>query len=397
MTTTPTSSLERYAFLALAASLGLIQLTIFAYAPLVVAGIFWFIIVAREGRWPEAPAFFVPLLALAGWTLVSSAFSSEPGESLFRSRQLLYYLIVPLTLRVARGPRAMTILNVIIAVGAMSALVGLVQYLVWGFDENHRPHGMLGHYMTYSGLLMLVLTAAVARLAFRAGEWIWPAVAVPALCVALAASQSRNAYVGTLLAVACLLVLRNWKLLVAVPIFLVLFGLFGPLRDRALSSFDAKNATNRDRISMLKSGLAMIADHPIVGVGANMVPKEYLAKYKRPDAVDPEGGAGSTRAHLHNVPVQLAAERGLPALAAWLWFVIVAFRDLLRQARRGPAQTLAAAGLAALVAAVSAGMFEHNFGDSEFLMLFLGLLALPFAAVRRPDDSAASAAGVRAA
>jgi hypothetical protein len=29
-------------------------------------------------------------------------------------------------------------------------------------------------------------------------------------------------------------------------------------------------------------------------------------------------------------------------------------------------------------------MFEHNFGDSEFLMLFLGLITLPFAA-RRGD------------
>ena len=29
---------------------------------------------------------------------------------------------------------------------------------------------------------------------------------------------------------------------------------------------------------------------------------------------------------------------------------------------------------------LTAGLFEYNFGDSEFLMLFLGLLTLPFAA-----------------
>jgi hypothetical protein len=38
---------------------------------------------------------------------------------------------------------------------------------------------------------------------------------------------------------------------------------------------------------------------------------------------------------------------------------------------------------------LSAGLFEYNFGDSEFLMLFLVLVTLPFAAVRR-DDAAAS-------
>ena len=33
---------------------------------------------------------------------------------------------------------------------------------------------------------------------------------------------------------------------------------------------------------------------------------------------------------------------------------------------------------------VAAGMFEYNFGDSEFLMLFLVLVTLPYAAERVP-------------
>ena len=31
---------------------------------------------------------------------------------------------------------------------------------------------------------------------------------------------------------------------------------------------------------------------------------------------------------------------------------------------------------------LSAGLFEYNFGDSEFLMLFLVIVTLPFAAAR---------------
>jgi hypothetical protein len=31
---------------------------------------------------------------------------------------------------------------------------------------------------------------------------------------------------------------------------------------------------------------------------------------------------------------------------------------------------------------LAAGLFEYNFGDSEFLMLFLVIATLPFAAVR---------------
>jgi hypothetical protein len=37
---------------------------------------------------------------------------------------------------------------------------------------------------------------------------------------------------------------------------------------------------------------------------------------------------------------------------------------------------------------VSAGLFEYNFGDSEFLMLFLCLITLPFAAGQAAESSA---------
>ena len=44
---------------------------------------------------------------------------------------------------------------------------------------------------------------------------------------------------------------------------------------------------------------------------------------------------------------------------------------------------------------LAAGLFEYNFGDSEFLMLFLGLITLPFAA-RLPDATADTATVVPA-
>jgi hypothetical protein len=48
----------------------------------------------------------------------------------------------------------------------------------------------------------------------------------------------------------------------------------------------------------------------------------------------------------------------------------------------GPRRFLAAAALAAVTAMLAAGFFENNFGDSEFLMLFLVLVTVPFAAER---------------
>jgi O-antigen ligase len=277
----------------------------------------------------------------------------------------------------------MTTLNVIIALGAIGALVGVFEATVLHYDDlNKRPEGSLGHYMTYAGIIMLVLGAAVARFVFYAKERLWPAIAIPALAVALGATFARNAWVGTVAAISVVLALRQIKLLLLVPVVVVLFFVAAPahVKDRVYSIVDMHDPTSLDRRAMLESGVHMVRDHPLFGVGMNMVPTVY-PQYKTADAFDPVGATGvQTRSHLHNVPMQLAAERGVPAALCWLWFVIVALRDLITQVRRGPAKALAAVGVTAVVGMVVAGMFEHNFGDSEFLILFLGLISLAFAA-----------------
>ena len=125
----------------------------------------------------------------------------------------------------------------------------------------------------------------------------------------------------------------------------------------------------------------MVRDHPLTGVGPNMVPILY-------DEYRPDYAVNQTNPHLHNVPLQIAAERGLPALALWLWFLVSVTVGLFRLFRQQQDKVLAASGLAAIVAMLAAGLFEYNFGDSEFLMLFLVLVTLPFASAR--NDSAAA-------
>jgi len=117
----------------------------------------------------------------------------------------------------------------------------------------------------------------------------------------------------------------------------------------------------------------MIAAHPLTGVGPNMVEKRY-ADYRGDDAVN------KVNPHLHNNPLQIAAERGLPALALWLWFVVALCRDLQKRFASGSQRFLAAAALGSAMALLTAGFFEYNFGDSEVLMLFLIVATLPAAA-----------------
>jgi O-antigen ligase len=369
--------LEFAGFLLVAACLAVSQFSI-ALAQIVftIAAVVWLIVIVDDGRRPAAPPFFVPLLAYSALTLVSAAASLDPGASLWDSRQLLMFLMVPMVARFAQGTRAMSTINVIIALGAAGAIVGVAQFAVFGYDDlSNRPVGALSHYMTYSGVLMLVTCATVARLLFYRKEWIWPAIAVPALLVALAATQARSAWVGTFVALAMLMALRRPRLALLAPVAAALLFAIAPdsIQNRALSIVDLNNPTNRDRVAMVQVGAGIVRDYPVFGVGPEMIEDVYR-DYRPPNAVN------EVNPHLHNVPVQIAAERGLLALAAWLWFVVAVVRELFTQVRRGPAAAVAAAGLAATVAMLGAGLFEYNFGDSEFLILFLGLITLPWAA-----------------
>jgi hypothetical protein len=97
------------------------------------------------------------------------------------------FLMVPIVARFARGPRASTTIDVIIAIGSAGAVWGIIQFAMLGYDNlNNRPDGLLSIYMTFAGVLMLVTCAAVARLVFGRVRSPWPIVAVPALLVALA-------------------------------------------------------------------------------------------------------------------------------------------------------------------------------------------------------------------
>ena len=122
----------------------------------------------------------------------------------------------------------------------------------------------------------------------------------------------------------------------------------------------------------------MVRDHPLFGVGPEMIDRSYYAATGRisgggePDEPASAQRADADRRRARHCPRccsgcgSSSSPRGISG-------------DRLR-ARIAPA--VAGAGLAAMVAMLAAGLFEYNFGDSEFLMLFLGLITLPFAAAR---------------
>jgi O-antigen ligase len=393
--TTGTSTqarIELIGFAALVTMVAAAQLSIaVAQIMLSVAGLCWLVLHVSRGERVEAPDFFWPLVGYASLTLLSAGFARDPRASLEDCKQLSLFLLVPIVYDLARGARGRSMLSIVFTAGAASALVGIVQYSVLNFDNlERRVQGTLSHWMTYSGTLMLVICAAIAKLLYDSRDRGWAAVVIPALVVSLVVTFTRTAMVGVAAGVATLFLLRDFRLLAILPIALAIVLVLAPddLTRRIYSITDLSDPTSRDRIAMFQAGRAIIADYPLTGVGPDMV-KHVYPEYRVPTALM------QVPPHLHNVPLQIAAERGLPALALWIWFVVAAFRGLFRQFRRGREKMLSAAALGTLVAMLTAGLFEYNFGDSEFLMLFLVLITLPFAAERDDGEAGSGRDGVR--
>jgi O-antigen ligase len=379
----PGEDLERVGALALIGVAGALQFSIAGAQILLTVAVFcWLaVLIVRHERF-EAPAFFWPLAVYAAITLVSAVFSPDPRTSVIDSKQLVLFLLVPITYRFVSAKQSGTLVTVVVSCAAASAAFGIFQYGILHYDQlSQRPQGTLGHYMTYSGLLMIVITVALARILFSNYGRTWPALVMPALAVAVALTSTRSAWVGVCAGAAVLFSLKDFRLFAALPIVLAIFIALAPtaITKRFFSTFDLRDPTNRDRVAMLHIGERMVAAHPLTGVGPNMVQPLY-ADYRGPDAVN------KVNPHLHNDFVQIAAERGLPALAVWLWFIVLVVRDLWMRFRSAPRyeRFLAAGGLAATAALLTAGLFEYNFGDSEVLMLFLILVTLPAAAQRQP-------------
>ena len=141
---------------------------------------------------------------------------------------------------------------------------------------------------------------------------------------------------------------------------------------------------------MWRSGITMWREHPWLGVGPGGVKREYR-NYAQPEALMKRTG------HVHNSALQILVETGIAGLLAWLWIWAAFYTAAVRLFRRLPAaaireRALVAGSIAAITGFLVAGIPEHNFGDSEVVMLAWMIMALPFAvqAARTGDTSEAA-------
>ncbi len=328
-----------------------------------------------ERRTPFLTVLKWPFTAFVVSSLVSAFLSLDPASSIKDSKDLLHILLFFAAYEQFRNrpERVGFVFRLVTVSGGIIAAVGLFQVARSGVDIFHRISGFQGMYMTYAGLLMLAIVLGCAVIFFDFKKWrdSWIPLAVVLMTGAVVFSLTRNAWVGIFVGISTLAALRKPFALVALPLIGALVFFIAPkdVQNRVTSIFDSNNVTNKERVLLWEAGFDIVADYPVFGVGQNSFPLVY-PEYSRPDIKEP------SISHLHNNFLEIAVERGLVGLMAWLSVWFMAILSLTRGWANNGSLNLAIAGCAgALFAFLAAGMFEYNFGDSEIQMLVYITLA----------------------
>ena len=348
-------------------------------------------------RWPKAAAGLGLFLV---WTLISLGFSPDPAHGSPQVRKMIVFLILLVVFSSVRKlAEARWLVYAWLVLGTVTAGRGFYQYIrdIALAKEAHmdfyhyyvagRISGFMSHWMTFSGQQLFILLMIGAFLLYapprRERWWLWLPCGVVA-GLALILSDTRSIWLAALAGGFYLLWRWSRWAAVAMPVVVGLGLLVAPVavQRRAISIVKPEKETdsNQHRIVCWCTGWEMMKAHPLLGLGPEEIAKPAIFERYIPSYIQrpiPMGFYG----HLHNIYIQYAAERGIPAaliLTLTLLGALWRFRQalLLLPPGRSYRRFILEWAMASLIGVMVSGVFELNLGDSEVLTMFLVVLCL---------------------
>jgi putative inorganic carbon (HCO3(-)) transporter len=341
-----------------------------------------------QGGELRLPPVKMPLVVLFGWTLLAILFSGHIAQGWEGIRKFYLFLMLLLTASTVRTRgQARALVWGVAASTTLSAFWSLEQFsrkyqaaqaagadFRLSYTAGERITGFMSHWMTLSGEEMIVLLLIAGLLLFgqkQPARWLL-LVCGAVIATSLAAGYTRSMWLGTGLGAGYLIWHRDRRWLIVLPLAGVLVLALNPagIGGRIVSIWRPAGDvdSNRFRVICRRTAVEMIRAHPWFGVGPGQVRPQFL-QYIPADVARPLPPGAYI--HMHNTYLQFAAERGIPALAALLWLLGRMLADLLRMARKRPADWVPKAAIAVTIAVLAAGWYEHNLGNGEVLPLFL--------------------------
>ena len=253
---------------------------------------------------------------------------------------------------------------------------------ITGTERTHRfrASGWTRHYETFSEILQILAQLALglalahlrnhgAKLRFKLAI---AASAILALGIALTAMRTVLVGFGIGAGVILLRAARGKTRLVATGALglILAFGAFFVWQTRAQDALALRDSSASLRLAVARVGASRILLHPVFGHGMDAVHKHW----------NEWGFPGDQMLGLHSTPLQIAFDRGLPALFCWLWLMLTFWLTTMgaerqvRDTRDTNSYGLLLGTTGAIAGFFASSMVNYNFGDAEVALVFWWLM-----------------------
>ena len=269
----------------------------------------------------------------------------------------------------------------------------------WSRGRDWRATGFYNHWVTYSEVLQLIASLALGiflalkQKLNRTGLLLL--VAIGGLIFALAMTVTRASWIGFAVSVVVMLLLtvsrRTILIVAACALPLVVAGVVLLQQKRSIGFFDRSDQSTSWRETVWKEGFELLVSKPrhlVVGVGMDSIKSHWREWGLFDNGRQPIG-------HMHSNLLQIALERGVPALILWLILLGVYVRMLWRIQRRVSiedfARGVAVGALGGMIGFFTSGLVHYNWGDSEVVTVLYFIMGLCLVVERTnqrgPDSS----------
>lgn len=280
----------------------------------------------------------------------------------------------------------------------------------WSRGRDWRASGFYGQFVSYAEVLQLIIALTLGlfgSLPIRrslAGALLLAALA--GFGFALLLTVTRASWLGCLVSTLVILLLsigrRAMILVVLMAIPLILAGLLVLQQKRNVAFIDQADQSTTWRETVWREGANLLVSKPrhlLIGIGMDSLKRHWRQWGMFARGRIPVG-------HMHSNLLQIALERGLPALILWLTFLFVYARTLWRSLLhvRGGSLSDGAGGkdlgrrallewlnnsritwldrgillgaLGGLAGFFTSGLVHYNWGDSEVVMVLYMIMGL---------------------
>ena len=368
-----------------------------------------YLLIIRKDNYKVFPLFFWGMAALIVAGIISSLFSENPIESLKYLRTFWRFGLPFVLISTFPKNNYEKYIRITLVVSILISVYSIIQFFT-GLDilrpdylQGEYRHyktvwqavGVFSHHLTLGGVFLIIFSL-LTGLFFsneitRRLKYFYLLGALLSLTTAFL-TLGRSIWLGLIIVIAVFLSVlispKYKKILVLVILVMVAISWVAIKRidtrllsktsigKRAISAVSLE--ANKDRLMMWKAGIAVIKDHPIIGLGPKMghqIKPYYLEIAKNEKhQFQHEPGVG-----LHNIYIQTWVDFGILGLLGLLVMYLSLIQGIrsrinYNNVRKSNENAILLGIVAGLCGNMVSGFFENNFRDGEVqIMIFVAM------------------------